>query len=99
MEDKADHKLFRLYWGFILENLAEELNVYPSERVKLQLHKEFKEYLGYKHTSGMTDDQYRLFLYEVLATCASELGIYVRSNKDQPDDIQSMDLKDAWRYL
>jgi hypothetical protein len=67
--------------------------------VKRQLHKEFKEYLGYKSTAGMTEEQMSLFLYEVLATAASELGIFIRSSLKQPENIQEMPLSESWEYL
>lgn len=92
-------RLYRIYWKLYLTDLAAKLGVVPTERVKKQLHKEFKDYLGYKSTSNMTADQMSLFLYEVLATAASEKGIYIRSSLKQPQEIQEMDLKDCWKFL
>lgn len=98
-EERASSKLYRVYWKLYLTDLCEKLDIYPSERMRRQLHKEFKEYLGYKSTAGMTEEQMSLFLYEVLAAAASELGIFIRSSLKQPKDIQEMPLQDSWKYL
>lgn len=98
-QTKPDHKLYRTYWGLYLPVLCRKLGVVPTERMKEALHAEFKKYLGYEHTSNMSEEQYRMFLYEVLVTAASELGIFIPSNARQPEDAEDMNLSDLWDLL
>jgi hypothetical protein len=98
-EDIADPKLYRAYWSLILGDLCRQLYIPHTEKIKLQLHKEFKDYLGYISTAGMSSEEYKLFLFQVLATCSVELGLFVRSSKKQPIGIADYNLEDCWEFL
>lgn len=96
--DIADPILFRLYWGFMLPDIAHQLGLDATPYVKKRLHEIHKKYLNYSTTAGVSHSIMSLFLFEVCALWACH-GIFVHTHKSQPKDIEWMPLKDVWHLL
>ena len=88
--DKANHLLYRTYFKLMLEDILHKSGIDATKENKLELHEFHKKTLGYKTTSGLTQEEYKFFLFETVVWWAVEKGIFVRTKKDQPIDIQNM---------
>jgi hypothetical protein len=82
-EYKGDPVLWRLYWGFMLVDIAHKLEIDATPYVKMRLHEMHKKYLKYPTTQGISQQRMSRFLFEVCALWACH-GIFVRTHKDQP---------------
>ncbi len=96
--DIADPVLYRLYFGFILPDIAHKLGLDATPYVKQRLHEIHKKALGYETIAGRTHEVVSRFLFEVCATWAME-GMFVRTKEEQPLDIQDRELKNIWHLL
>jgi hypothetical protein len=96
--DIADPVLYRLYWGFMLPDIAHQMNMDATPYVKKRLHEIHKKYLKYDSLAGQSQEIVSRFLFEVCALWAC-FGIFVRTKEDQPRDILDKPLKDVWKYL
>lgn len=96
--DTANPILYRLYWGFMLPDIAHKIGLDATPYVKERLHEIHKKYLKYPSTSGISHELMSLFLFEVCALWACH-GIFVRTKEEQPLGIENMELKDVWELL
>lgn len=81
--DIADPVLYRLYWGFMLNDLCRNLELPPTAYVKERLHEIHKKHLHYESIAGRSHDIVSRFLFEVCALWACH-GVFIRTHKDQP---------------
>jgi hypothetical protein len=86
-EDIADPILYRLYWGFILPDIAHKFGLDATPYVKQRLHTIHKKALGYDSIAGKSQGVVSKFLFEVCAEYAI-IGIFVRTKESQPIGIE-----------
>lgn len=96
--DIANPILYRLYWGFMLPDIARQIGLEPISYVKERLHEIHKKYLKYPSTANVSQEIMSQFLFEVGALWAC-FGIFVRTKEEQPLDILDRDLSEVWQYL
>ena len=97
--DIADPHLYRLYWSLMLNDILHKQGFDATKANKKQLHDFHKQILGYETIAGRTQEVVSRFLFEVGVYWATEKGIFVRTSKDQPYDIENMQLHDIWHLL
>lgn len=97
--DRANHMLYKVYWGLVLPDALHGLGMDATKDNKLWLHDEHKRVLGYESISGMTHEALSMFIFEVTVYHAVEHGIFVRTNKKQPIGIEHKNLHDVWHLL
>ena len=93
--DKAEHILYKVYWRLCLSDILNHLGFEPTARNKELLHDFHKRILGYNTTAGRTHEVMSRFVSEVCIFWAVEKGIFVRTSKRQPENIEMMDLLDT----
>ncbi len=86
-QNRGNPVLWRLYWGFMLVDIAHQLELDATPYVKSRLHEIHKKYLNYPTTQGVSHEKMSLFLFEVCALWACH-GMFVRTHKDQPIGIE-----------
>jgi len=96
--DIANPVLYRLYWGFMLKDIAHKIGLDATPYVKNRLHEIHKKYLKYESIAGASHKHVSLFLFEVCALWAC-FGVFVRTREDQPLGIENLELKDIWHLL
>ena len=96
--DIANPVLYRLYWGFMLKDIAHKIGLDATPYVKNRLHEIHKKYLKYESIAGASHKRVSLFLFEVCALWAC-FGVFVRTREDQPLGIENLELKDIWHLL
>ena len=97
-DDKANPVLWRLYWGYMIPDIAHKLGLDATPYVKNRLHEIHKKYLKYSSTAGSSHERMSKFIFEVCALWACH-GMFVKTREDQPDGIEWMPLKDVWHLL
>lgn len=97
-EEIADPILYRLYYGFMLVDIAHKLNLDATPYVKKRLHEIHKRHLKYPTTAGISQEVMSRFLFEVCALWAC-FGIFVRTKEEQPLDIENRELRKIWHLL
>jgi hypothetical protein len=96
--DIADPVLYRLYFGFMLPDIAHQVGLDATPYVQQRLHSMHKKYLKYPSTAGTSHKIMSDFLFEVGALWAC-FGIFVRTKEDQPRNILDLPLSECWQYL
>lgn len=86
-ENKGNPVLWRLYWGFILPDIAHQLKIPANTYVKNRLHDIHKKYLNYPTTQGISHKRMSKFIFEVCALWACH-GMFVHTNEDQIEGIE-----------
>jgi hypothetical protein len=94
----ANPALYRLYYGYMLPDIAHKIGLDATPYVKQRLHEIHKKYLKYESIAGASQKRVSLFLFEVCALWAC-FGIFVRTREDQPLGIENMELKNIWHLL
>jgi len=79
----------------MLVDLLFKLNREITAENKEALHEFHKRELGYETIAGQSQELVKRFLFDVGVYWAVEHGIFVRTRKDQPYDIQSLPFS-AW---
>lgn len=74
----------------MLTDLLYKLNRDITAANKEALHEFHKKELGYDTIAGQSQELVKQFLFDVGVYWAAERGIFVRTRKDQPYDIQSL---------
>jgi len=97
-DDKANPVLWRLYWGYMLPDIAHKLGMDATLYVKNRLHEIHKKYLKYSSTAGSSHERMSKFIFEVCALWACH-GMFVRTREDQPLGIEELELKNVWHLL
>ena len=97
-DDIADPVLYRLYFGFMLPDIAHKIGLDATPYVKQRLHEIHKKHLKYPTTAGVTHKTMSQFLFEVGALWAC-FGLFVRTKEEQPLNIEDLPLRDVWKYL
>lgn len=95
---KASHILYKLYWGFMLNDICRSKGLPPTDYVKERLHEIHKKALKYNTIAGQSQRRVSQFLFEVCALWAC-FGVFVRTNENQPIGIEEYDLHDIWNLL
>lgn len=96
--DIANPILYRLYWGFMLPDIAHKIGLDATPYVKQRLHEIHKKQLKYPTTKRIKHEMMGKFLFEVGALWACH-GIFVRTKEEQPINILDLPLKDVWHLL
>jgi hypothetical protein len=97
--DIADPILYRLYWSLMLNDILHKQGFDATKENKEELHEFHKKELGYDTIAGRTQEIVSQFLFEVCCYWAVEKGIFVRTSKDQPYDIEQLPLSQVWNLL
>ena len=97
-EDIADPRLYKLYWGYMLEDICYHKGLPPTKYVKERLHEIHKKALKYNTIAGQSQKRVSQFLMEVAALWAC-YGVFVRTRADQPIGMEEYELKDVWHLL
>jgi hypothetical protein len=97
-DDKADHLLYRTYWGLCLNDILYKQGFAVNEANKKVLHDFHKRVLGYKTISEESEEILSRFISEVVLFWG-ERGIFVRTSRRQPRWIEWMSLHDIWDLL
>lgn len=84
-DEIADPILYRTYFKVILPDLIRKLGSEVTPKNKELLHDFHKRILGYKSIAGRSHEFVSLFLFEVCAWWAMEMGIFVCTSKKQLD--------------
>lgn len=82
------HHLYRLYWRLCLGDLCHKLELDATDENKRWLHEHNKRVVGVTSTADKDEEFMSNFIMEVCAWWAVEKGIFVRTNRKQPVDIQ-----------
>jgi hypothetical protein len=96
--ERANPVLWRLYWGYMLPDIAHKKGLDATPYVKNRLHEIHKKHLKYPTTAGISQKLMSQFLFEVCALWAC-FGVFVRTREDQPLDIENKELHDIWDLL
>jgi len=96
--ERANPVLWRLYWGYMLPDIAHKIGLDATPYVKNRLHEIHKKYLKYPTTKGVPQEVMSKFIFEVCALWAC-FGIFVRTRQDQPIGIEYMELAKIWDLL
>jgi len=97
-EDIADPVLYRLYFSLMISDILHKLGMDATKENKEKLHEYHKKTLGYDSIAGKSHAIVSMFLLEVTILWA-ERGIFVRTRREQPFDIEQRSLHDVWKYL
>ena len=95
---KANPVLYKLYFGYMLPDIAHKLGLDATPYVKNRLHEIHKKYLKYSSTAGSSHERMSKFIFEVCALWACH-GMFVRTREDQPMGIEDLELKNVWHLL
>jgi hypothetical protein len=96
---RAEPVLYRTYWALCLTDILYKNNWPITKKNKETLHEFHKRVLGYKTTENQSQEVMSRFVYDVCVFWATERGIFVRTNKDQPWDIDHLPLAKLWKVL
>ncbi len=100
--DRAEHILYRTYFGLCLKDilLANGFKEHEiTQELKDILHEFHKRVLGYKTIENQSHEVVSMFVQQVCLLWAEQRGIFVRTSKRQPRLIQWMPLSDCWEML
>lgn len=97
-EPVADPKLYRTYWDLMMLDILYKLGFSPTKRNKEILHEFHKRVLGYNTIAGRRQDVVSRFLFDV-GVFWSMYGIFVRTSKKQPWDIEFRPLSEIKHLL
>jgi len=81
--DIADHKLYRLYWKIMLEDILAKLGYEPTKENKEILHEFHKRVIAYTTIAGQSQEVVSMFLFQVTVFWATEKGFFIRSSRKQ----------------
>jgi hypothetical protein len=96
--DKADPRLYRLYWRYCLTDILNHLGFEPNKVHKECVHAFHKRILNYKTTQNITQGEMEMFIFNVCLFWA-ERGVFVRTKKGQPEKILQLPLSVCWKWL
>ncbi len=97
--DIADPHLYKLYWSLMLNDICHKQGIDATKKNKEAIHEFHKRVLGYETIAGRTQDVVSRFLFEVCVYWSVEKGIFVRTNSNQPYDIERLPLSEVWSVL
>ncbi len=89
-DEIQDPILYRLYWRLILPDILTKLQAEVTPKNKKTLHEFNKRVLGYKSIAGKSKEYLSNFIFDVAVWWAVEQGIFVRTNKKQPENTQEL---------
>jgi hypothetical protein len=98
-DDIADPILYRTYWSIICQDILHKIGFDATKKNKLILHEFHKRILGYKTIAGRSHVTVSKFLLEVVIFWESEFGIFIRSSRKHPIDMQDLPLSKCWHLL
>ena len=87
-----DHKYHRYFHGILLPDFLEFLGIEPTAEAVQVTKKLLKGHHKVPHVSGLTDEEYIIFIREVKNTLANEWGFETRNDRDQS-------LQDMWKCI
>jgi len=97
-DDIANPALYRLYYGYMLPDIAHKIGLDATPYVKKRLHEIHKKALHYPTTERVSQEIMRMFVFEVGALWACH-GIFVRMKKEQYIGIETEPLQNIWDKL
>ena len=71
----------------------------PTKKNKLRLHESHKKIYGTNSIAGESYEYVSDFLMVITAWYAIELGIFLRTSKKMPEDIDKLPLCKCWAFL
>lgn len=93
---RANKDQYALLFGWIYPQLLRRLSIEVNPANIKLIHEEFKTYLGYPTTSGISQRLMQRFIWEVMAVCSMELGIYI-SEPGQPIPADNLPISLLWK--
>ena len=98
-QNSETYHLLKLYWGLILEDACNKLNIPPTKENKERLHESHKKIYNCDSISGRPYEYVSEFITYIVAWYATELGIFLRTSGAMPPDIDAMPLEECWDWL
>jgi hypothetical protein len=96
---KKLNKLYRTYWTLILADACIKTGLKPTRGNKLRLHEAHKKIYGTNSIAGESYEYLSDFLTTIVAWYATELGIFLRTTKRMPENIDNLPLNRCWDFL
>jgi len=97
--NEATHRLYRTYWSLILVDICNHLNIPATNDNKHRLHDSHKKIYGTESIAGRPYEYVSDFLTEIVAWYAVEMGIFLRTDKKMPENIDKLPLSRCWDFL
>jgi len=97
--NEKTHKLYRLYWSLILSDACIKTGWKPTKRNKLLLHEAHKKIYECDSIAGRPYEYVSDFITTIVAHYAIELGIFLRTDKKMPENIDELPLGKCWDFL
>jgi hypothetical protein len=96
--DTFENKLYRTYWSLCLGDILAKLKYPANESNKKILHDFHKRVLGYRTISEQDAKVLSQFIKDVCLYWG-ERGVFVRTSRKQPYNIEWMPLSAIWNLL
>ena len=93
--NQAQWQQYKILFGRIYPQVLDFLGIQNTNANRQEIHEEFKEYLGYESISNEGEEYVRVYIWEVVATCAIELGLYIIL-PDEPPNADELPLEELW---
>ena len=93
--NQAQWQQYKILFGRIYPQVLNSLEIPNTQANRQQLHEEFKKYLECDSIAGEGEEFVRMFIWEVVATCAIEFGLYVIL-PDEPPNADELPLEELW---
>jgi hypothetical protein len=93
------NRLYRTYWSLILSDACIRTGLKPIKENKLRLHESHKKIYGTKSIAGESYEYVSDFITTIVAWYATELGIFLRTSKKMPENIDKLPLSKCWKWL
>lgn len=93
--NQAQPQQYKILWGRIYTQIAEHFGYPANLNTKQKIHEEFKECLGYDTIQGISEEELRMYIWQVVATCAIEFGLYIIL-PDEPTIADELPLSELW---
>ena len=93
------HKLYKTYWALILPDICLHLKLPITEENKRRLHDSHKKIYECESIAGRPYEYVSDFITTIVAWYATEMGIFIRTRKDMPEDIDKLPLSKCWKWL
>lgn len=97
-QDSEEYRLYKLYWSLCLSDILTKLKLPINKEYKSLLHDYNKKVLGYRTISNESKEVISKFISEVCLYWG-ERGIFVRTSRRQPKNIEWMPLSTIWDLL
>lgn len=93
--NQAQWQQYKILFGRIYPQVLTHFGIPNTNANRHALHDEFKTFLERDSIAGEGEEFVRVFIWEVVATCAIELGLYIVL-PDEPPNADEMTLEELW---